>query len=420
LPLVFASFAICDAMAQAVSGLLADTRLLLIQDNSWRRADIALIVNINNPDSVAIADYYRRARHLADDQVIEVDLPNGAVIPRELFQTAYADVVSRLPPGIRGFVLAWTQPYRVDCMSITSAFATGFDASYCPQPEPGERCAPSGKSPYFGAAHLRDADAGRIRPTMLLAAGSVEDAKALIDRGVAADGSFPNGTAYLLSTSDRSRTVRDRKFELVDEVLSSRLDVEVLQQDVLRDRDDVLFYFTGKVRVAGLDTLDFVPGAVADHLTSFGGRMLPPGEGKQMSALRWLEAGATGSYGTVTEPCNFPQKFPDPGILMAAYRQGDTLVEAYWKSVSWPGQGLFIGEPLAAPFRLSAIRIDGDRVQLPAGRLRPGRYRLEVSDFAAGPFRDTGRVVNLPRGPTDISLNGLTGCCYRLRLLDAR
>ena len=29
---------------------------------------------------------------------------------------------------------------------------------------------------------------------------------------------------------------------------------------------------------------------------------------------------------------------------------GETLIESYWKSVAWPQQGLFIGEPLAAPF----------------------------------------------------------------------
>jgi hypothetical protein len=29
-----------------------------------------------------------------------------------------------------------------------------------------------------------------------------------------------------------------------------------------------------------------------------------------MSALRWLEAGVTASYGTVTEPCASAEKFP--------------------------------------------------------------------------------------------------------------
>jgi hypothetical protein len=69
-----------------------------------------------------------------------------------------------------------------------------------------------------------------------------------------------------------------------------------------------------------------------------------------MSALRWLEAGASGSYGTVVEPCNFPAKFPDPGLALSAYRDGVTLIEAYWRSVAMPGQGVFIGEPLARPW----------------------------------------------------------------------
>ena len=69
-----------------------------------------------------------------------------------------------------------------------------------------------------------------------------------------------------------------------------------------------------------------------------------------MSSLRWLEAGATGSYGTVVEPCNIPGKFPDPVVMMKHYLAGETLLEAYWKSVLMPGQGLFIGEPLARPY----------------------------------------------------------------------
>jgi xylose isomerase len=35
---------------------------------------------------------------------------------------------------------------------------------------------------------------------------------------------------------------------------------------------------------------------------------------------------------------------------MRHYLSGDTAIEAYWKSVVWPGQGVFIGEPLARPY----------------------------------------------------------------------
>jgi uncharacterized protein (TIGR03790 family) len=108
-----------------------------------------------------------------------------------------------------------------------------------------------------------------------------------------------------------------------------------------------MFYETGTVNVRHLESLQFLPGALADHLTSAGGDLLGQ---SQMSSLRWLEAGATASYGTVSEPCNHWQKFPNPAVLLKHYLAGDTAVEAYWKSVAWPAQGLFIGEPLAAPY----------------------------------------------------------------------
>jgi uncharacterized protein (TIGR03790 family) len=188
-----------------------------------------------------------------------------------------------------------------------------------------------------------------MRPTMAIAATSFEQAKALIDRGVESDGSLPAGTAYLLSTSDRERNVRSATYRAVHANFGSRIAVRRLEQDALKDKPDVLFYFTGKTNVEGLKTLHFIPGAIGDHLTSAGGALTA--EGGQMSALRWLEAGATGSYGAVVEPCNFAQKFPNPVVVIGHYLQGETLLEAYWKSVAMPGQGIFIGEPLAAPYR---------------------------------------------------------------------
>jgi uncharacterized protein (TIGR03790 family) len=136
---------------------------------------------------------------------------------------------------------------------------------------------------------------------------------------------------------------------LVEKLLRGRIQVRKLEQDALKDASDVLFYFTGVAMVGELETLHFVPGAMADHLTSFGGALTE--HGGQTSAMRWLEAGATGSYGTVVEPCNLPQKFPHVPVAIGRYIQGETLIEAYWKSVLMPGQGIFIGEPLATPFR---------------------------------------------------------------------
>jgi uncharacterized protein (TIGR03790 family) len=228
-------------------------------------------------------------------------------------------------------------------MSITAAFAFGFDEALC-----AGGCKPTRRNPYFNSPARLPFTQLRMRPTMSIAARSFDDARALIDRGVKSDGSHPKGTAYLLSTSDESRNVRSALYPQVSRILIHDVQARRLTQDELRGAGDVLFYFIGKDRVEGLETLGFLPGAIADHLTSAGGEMPDSG---QMSALRWLEAGATGSYGTVAEPCNLPQKFPNPAVVIGRYLRGETLIEAYWKSVLMPGQGIFIGEPLAAPFR---------------------------------------------------------------------
>jgi len=184
---------------------------------------------------------------------------------------------------------------------------------------------------------------------MMLAGRSFRDVKKLIDRGVASDHTFPRGTGYLVSTSDAARNVRASVYpEIIDRYMQTPFDIRLVKANFIQNRKNVLFYFTGIVRVAALDSISFAPGAIADHLTSAGGYLT--GGGDQMSSLRWLEAGATASYGTVSEPCNYPQKFPQPEIVIDRYLHGERLIEAYWKSVAWPGQGVFIGEPLADPF----------------------------------------------------------------------
>ncbi len=263
-------------------------------------AQLAVVINSADLHSVEIGEYYARRRGIPRANVVYVALPVGHdEIGRQDFETAKAQVDARLPRTVQALALAWTTPFRVDCLSITTAFAFGFEPAFC-----GHGCVPTRASPYFNSpseAPFRDV---RMRPTMLLAGSSVAEAKALIDRGVASDATFPAGTAYLLSTSDRARNTRAARYG-VAAALETPVRVRRIDGDELRDRSDVLFYFTGATGVSGLETLRFLPGAIADHLTSAGGVLTGH---EQMSALRWLEAGATASYGAVAEPCNFPQE----------------------------------------------------------------------------------------------------------------
>lgn len=323
----------CEALDQ----LSAPTEPWLTPD------ELAVIVNQSDPLSVQIGEYYQQKRNIPRRNVISVNFAPGQVdlSPTE-FEQLKKIVDAQVPAYVQAIALTWAAPYRVGCMSITSAFALGFDQAYC-----AEGCQLTKPNPYFNSQSNRPYQDLRIRPTIAIAAANFNEAKALIDRGVASDSTYPTGTAYLVSTQDKNRNVRAAIYPQIKQYLSPRFNIKAINADVLQNKPDMMFYFTGLAQVNELTTNYFLPGAIADHLTSFGGMLT---DSSQMSSLRWLEAGATGSYGAVVEPCNFPQKFPNPGIIMTHYLNGDTLVEAYWKSIAMPGQGIVIGEPLARPF----------------------------------------------------------------------
>lgn len=306
--------------------------------------NLGVVINDLDSLSIQIGDYYQRRRNIPPENMIHVRFaPGKTTLSVAEFKTLKRQIDRRASAQVEGFALTWIAPYRVDCMSITSAMALGYDPQYC-----ASGCASTGLNPYFNRESNRPYSDFKVRPTILLAARNFQQAKQLIDRGIAADHSQPTGTAYLMNTSDVARNVRSPNFPLTKEALAPRFKIEIIAGDELRDRRDVMFYFTGLAQVNGLETLDFLPGAIADHLTSFGGQLTE--KNGQMSSLNWLEAGATGSYGTVVEPCNFPEKFPNVGIVIENYLDGATLLESYWRSVLWVGQGVFIGEPLARPF----------------------------------------------------------------------
>ena len=98
-----------------------------------------------------------------------------------------------------------------------------------------------------------------------------------------------------------------------------------------------------------------------------------------MPATDWLAAGATASYGTVEEPCNFVEKFSRASVLIEHYLRGASLIEAYWKSVAWPGQGLFVGEPLARPWSQApgAVIVGSELVLRSRSLRRGGAYRVD-------------------------------------------
>lgn len=320
-------------------------------------ADLGLVINTADPYSVAVGDYYARQRGIPVEQILRVELPVKSTLTATEFEAFSRQVRDHMLPHVQAIAMVWAQPYAVQCNSITSALTLGFEPEVCSQ-----SCAPTPTSRYFNSNSSRPFTELGLRPSMLIAAKSIDSAKALIDRGIASDQQLgkrgvPPANAVFVNTTDAARNVRVALFPREGNVTlrnaqgaSMDAGVRVVRRDVADTTplQRVFVYQTGLIRMDSIDTAQWLPGALADHLTSTGGRLLDT-QG-QMSVLDWLEAGATASYGTVSEPCNHLQKFPHPQVLLLHYMNGATALEAYWRSVAWPAQGVFVGEPLAAPF----------------------------------------------------------------------
>ena len=374
-----------------------------------RARDIAVVVNDDDPASGELGRYYAQLRGIAAERVIHVRFPAGhAVMAFADWQRVQEVLDAKVDADVQAYALAWTLPYRVECMSVTAAFALGFDpASYC-----AEGCQPTKTSPYFNSRSGAPFTDHRMRPAMLLAGDNVESAKRLAERGLRSDDSWPEGKAYLMNTSDRGRNVRAESYERVRAALGAAYPIEQVDADALEGKDDVMFEFTGVAKVASMASNRYLDGAIADHLTSFGGMLVGSG---QTSALEWLNVGATGSYGTATEPCNFRAKFPEVGVVMAHYLSGETLVEAYWKSVLMPGQGVFVGDPLARPFGGIRVTRSAAGTLVRTRALPPGNYIVESSASAMGPFRPIGALRANGFGVREIRLRRNETRFVRLR-----
>jgi len=385
--------------------------------------NVAIIVKRGDILSVKTAEYYQQKRGVPVEHIFTVDLPDTQSMGAVAFKTMYQSLKDQLPDSIQGLVLTWQKPYRVGCLSVTSAFTFGFDVQYCQ--EFGKGCRPTANSAYFDSYSAKPWQELEMRPSMLLTGRNFPEIKRLIDRGVISDGRMPMGTAYLVKTSDKARSSRAGIFKALAEqwTFNDQFVVEYLDRSAkeapnyLQGMQDIMLYQTGLTQVPFINDNVYLPGAMADHLTSVGGAGM--GEQGQMKAFRWLEAGATGSYGTVIEPCNFSAKFPNPAVLLPHYLSGETLLEAYWKSVKQPGEGLFIGEPLARPYGYHKLYFTDKTVLLKTRLLKPLRpYKVLAWNTKTKKYEPIKAKVGLEKDKQTVVLKFNRTVANRYKVVD--
>ncbi|MCK4342843.1 MAG: TIGR03790 family protein [Phycisphaerae bacterium] len=179
---------------------------------------------------------------------------------------------------------------------------------------------------------------------------TIEEILDLVDRSVAADGTRPAGTFYYMNnTADPDRNVRWTQFSgAVSAIQSIGGQAQIIYGVLPTGQHDCLGIMTGAAN-PGILTEDFtlLDGAFCDHLTSWAAKF---DTASQTKVSAWIIKGASGSWGTVEEPCNYTGKFPH-ARMHRYYFEGSSLGEAAFRSAQYtPFQSLLYGDPLTRPF----------------------------------------------------------------------
>jgi uncharacterized protein (TIGR03790 family) len=400
-------------------------------------ANVVVLFNADDPDAEAVALYYADARSLPAGHTCAVDgvATDARTISFADYQaTIHAALDGCLaelpqPEEIDYLVLVRGLPYRVDIadgystslsamlqVHHAASIADGSELAGQPQafgefhyasienPAYIEGHCWAGdlaiENPYAGwyatacsivrtetqATSFRRADAGEasgydfagnLFVVTRLDGFDHDDAVDLVDRGAAADGSFPDAEILCMEGADDARGARDPECELASRhlALAGWNATYLTPHDTALASRELAGYFSGAADLTGaIAGNSYVPGAITCNLTSLGavpdnffcnedGTVCPASE-SQTSIARFVRAGATGAHGAVAEPLN--NTFPAAGTLIY-YAFGYSLGESYLLNqqfLYW--QNIVLGDPLTTPYA-ERPRVELGAAEVPLG-----------------------------------------------------
>jgi len=350
-----------------LSILLAKSPAVLASGKAF---NTLVVVNTNSADSVELGDYYAAAHGIPSHHICSIGINTNRT---SLFPSEFQSLV-RTP--ITNHIAAENLDGQIDFIVLCQEIPTrinnrqGLSASlfYGSRYSGTSGCDPPTSfttNAYYRAEQaFRFGDAWNATNGFIsfhLIASDLPVAKLITDRGVAAQSSFPPASINLYLYGDQLRGVREQLFANAQFAFTALpgLPASCLvppRYELMSGETNLIGYHDGFANVQATNFCNlrtnttWLPGAYADHLTSAGGMItnLANATG-QSTILDWMDIGATASYGTVEEPCNYLEKFPTP-LMGFFYARGFTIGEAYSMAIKAPYQGLFAGDPLAAPF----------------------------------------------------------------------
>ncbi|HSU53510.1 MAG TPA: TIGR03790 family protein, partial [Candidatus Dormibacteraeota bacterium] len=387
--------------------------------------NVVVVVNQSSSNSVQLANYYCEKRQVPPQNVLFINWAGGNT------QWAVSDFTNLLLNPLFGMISSRGLSNQIDYVLLSmdipfqvsqggGSSSSGFDATTaalfygfktdlpaavivsgtpsCNMPLASTNSYALLSENILRASPPTTATTNAFLATMVTA-NTLKEAKAYIDQALMSDNTSPTQTVLLGHSTEFFRNIRYPAFDntifntqirgdfaLVhtNSPMSTNTPPAILFSN-MAGYENGLFQFT-------IVSNAFIPGAMADSLTSYSGSIFGPND--QTTLLAFMNAGAAGSYGTVVEPCNWEQKFPSPQTFFYQAR-GFSMAECYYMAVTNPYQGMVFGEPLFAPFAKPA---SVSWTSLAPNALLAGTTNLSL--------QVTGADTKHPVGQVDLFLDG--------------
>jgi uncharacterized protein (TIGR03790 family) len=367
-------------------------------------AETVVLLNESSADSKRVAEHYAKARGIPASQICTVKCTTSLESPITDFVRDVADPLrvflrkNGMEDRVRFVVLTQGMPIRARTPGgdvSTAAALSLLDSPLCGADSFGMRFLPN---PYrSGTASSARAGESRMLLVTALLSTTADEAVALVDRSVASDGTAPAGSLFVFQDAAGNAGVRNGLYDAARANLEARgFKTEHTKAGAaeVAGRKRVMGYMAGGSYSAltpdGVKSNEYLPGAICDHLQSFGA--VPQNFGTdaskhtQFPVTHMVRAGITGVHGAVQEP--YAHTFPAVD-LFDPYTRGYTLAETFHQSLPflyW--MNLTLGDPLCAPYAVRPkVEAKADTSRAADGVVAltasaPGAVRIEV--FAGG------------------------------------
>lgn len=321
--------------------------------------NVLVIVNDNSPASKAIGAYYAAKRKIPSRNICHIKCADDQFSTNELYRDTVEKPVKAylaktgLNKSVDYLVLTKGLPIRlhsgwaVDSILMVMDHTTDFS-------NPNVHA----RNPYFGKTeHFSHAKYGFYLATRL-DGYSVSDAKALVDRSLAAK---PSKGLFLIDTTPKRNTsgyatMNERMAQAYDRIVQKGAGASHEDtSDFVGGKKNLMGYFSWGSNDADYDVARyksnrFLPGAIAETAVSTSARTFYhtklPG---QSLIADLIESGVTGVKGYVNEPTL--AAIADPVVLFDRYLSGYNLAESFYMAsrfIFW--RDIVVGDPLCAPY----------------------------------------------------------------------